>query len=364
MSAPHPPPDPIAPALLSWREHSGRKDLPWQREPTPYRVWVSEIMLQQTQVAVVIPYFERFLARLPTVLDLAGIAEDELMALWSGLGYYARARHLHRAARQIRDQHGGIVPTQIESLLTLPGIGRSTAGAILSLALDQRHPILDGNVKRVLARVFGITGWPGQTAVSARLWTLAEQHTPETQVAAYNQGMMDLGATVCTRRAPACERCPLADRCVAHQTERQHELPTPRPRRPLPERRTLMLLIVDPAGEVLLQRRPGTGIWGGLWSLPELDPSADPSDWCLTRLGRLPRRVEMGLSRRHTFSHFQLMIDLAVVHLDAAATRAGDDPGLRWLGRQALADIGLPTPVKAILESHQQGLPQPSGDVQ
>ena len=210
-----PDPTPIAPALLAWFDRAGRKDLPWQRDPSPYRVWVSEIMLQQTQVSVVIPYFERFLARFPTLADLAAATPDEVLALWSGLGYYARGRNLHRAAIIAMAAHGGALPTDIEALESLPGIGRSTAGAILSLSLGQRHPILDGNVKRVLARRFGVEGWPGRSEVLGTLWRLAERETPVERVADYNQAMMDLGATLCTRATPACPRCPLAAACVA-----------------------------------------------------------------------------------------------------------------------------------------------------
>ncbi|MFB1489076.1 MULTISPECIES: A/G-specific adenine glycosylase [unclassified Thiocapsa] len=346
-------------AVLGWFDRHGRKDLPWQRDPTPYRVWVSEIMLQQTQVAVVIPYFERFVAQFPTVAELAEAPEDRLMALWSGLGYYARARNLHRAAGLIRDLHGGVFPVTIEPLLALPGIGRSTAGAVLSLALDQPHPILDGNVKRVLARAFGVEGWPGQSAVLKRLWTLAEQLTPPSRVGAYNQGMMDLGATLCTRRAPACERCPVSERCVARRSGRQAELPTPRPRRSSPQRETLMLLLVDPDGEILLERRPKSGIWGGLWSLPEIAPGADPRDWCLARLGVPPARVEMIGARRHTFSHFHLDIRIALVQLEVTPSRVADDADRRWLNLADLAALGTPAPVKGILDHFQAGRAQP-----
>ncbi|CRI65251.1 A/G-specific adenine glycosylase [Thiocapsa sp. KS1] len=353
----------FAEAVLAWFDRHGRKDLPWQRDPSPYRVWVSEIMLQQTQVAVVIPYFERFVARFPTVADLAGAPEDRLMALWSGLGYYARARNLHRAARLIRDLHGGAFPAAIDLLLALPGIGRSTAGAVLSLALDQRHPILDGNVKRVLARAFGVEGWPGQRAVLDRLWTLSEQLTPTRRVGAYNQGMMDLGATLCTRRAPACDRCPLSERCIARGSNRQAQLPSPRPRRTQPERATLMLLLVDPAGGILLERRPESGIWGGLWSLPEIAPGAEPRDWCLSRLGVLPARVEMIGARRHSFSHFNLDIRIVRVQLDSMPACIADDRDRRWLSRGDLAALGMPAPVKAILDAFQAGRPQQNGDV-
>ena len=352
----------FADAVLAWFDRHGRMDLPWQRDPTPYRVWVSEIMLQQTQVAVVIPYFERFVAQFPTVSDLAEASEDRLMALWSGLGYYARARHLHRAACLIRDRHNGAFPDGIEALQALPGIGRSTAGAILSLALDQRHPILDGNVKRVLARVFGVEGWPGQSTVLDRLWTLAERLTPERRVGAFNQGMMDLGATLCTRRSPACDRCPVSEHCIARRSHRQSELPASRPRRALPERSTLMLLLVNGADEILLERRPKTGIWGGLWSLPEIAPGDDPHDWCLSRFDILPTKVEMVGARRHTFSHFSLDIRIALVQLDTAPFRVDDHSGRRWLNRADLVSVGMPAPVKAILDNFRLGRPDQQGD--
>jgi A/G-specific adenine glycosylase len=345
--------DSIAGPLLDWFDRAGRKDLPWQRDPTPYRVWVSEIMLQQTQVAVVIPYFVRFMARFPTLADLAEAPTDAVLAQWSGLGYYARARHLHRAGALIQERHGGVFPTDVAALQALPGIGRSTAGAILSLALGQRHPILDGNVKRVLARRFGVKGWPGQASVLAGLWRLAERYTPAERVGAYNQAMMDLGATLCTRSAPDCNRCPLTATCVARLAGRQRELPQARPARILPQRETLMILARNAQEEILVERRPPAGIWGGLWSLPETAPGTDPADWCRERLGCAPLRVEMLPTRRHTFSHFALDIRIAEVRL------AGPQPGIaeggekQWASAAAIGGIGLPAPVRSIiLASH------------
>lgn len=343
--------DAIAPALLDWFDREGRKDLPWQRDPAPYRVWVSEIMLQQTQVAVVIPYFERFMGRLPTLGRLAEATDDLVLALWSGLGYYARARNLLRAARLIRDHHDGRLPTDITALRALPGIGRSTAGAILSLALDERHPILDGNVKRVLARRFGVDGWPGRAPVLARLWRLAEEQTPSFRVGAYNQAMMDLGATLCTRLTPACGRCPLARRCVARLHGRQAELPEPRPARPLPQRETLMILARNAEDEILVERRPPVGIWGGLWSLPETAADGDPADWCRDRLGYPPQRVEMLPPRRHTFSHFALDIRVAALWVGEAQPGVADGTAGRWTAAGSIADLGLPAPVRAIIQA-------------
>jgi A/G-specific adenine glycosylase len=343
------PPDTFSSALLDWHDGHGRKDLPWQREPTPYRVWVSEIMLQQTQVTVVIPYFERFMDRFPTLADLAAAPVDEVLAGWSGLGYYARARNLHRAAALIQERHGGTFPTAIEQVEALPGIGRSTAGAVLSLALGQHHPILDGNVKRVLARCFGVAGWPGQTAVQAQLWRLAEQLTPAERVGAYNQAMMDLGATLCTRTRPACDRCPVAVHCVALSQGRQAELPEPRPAKRLPLRETLMILARDTQGGVLLVRRPPTGIWGGLWSLPEIAPDRDPADWCRERTGAAPLRVEMHPQRRHTFSHFTLAMQIAEVWTPDLPGSVADTDREAWVSPGALANLGLPAPVRSIL---------------
>lgn len=347
MSAPAP--DTLAAALLPWFDQEGRKDLPWQQEPTAYRVWVSEIMLQQTQVAVVTGYFERFMERFPTIGHLAMAPLDEVLALWSGLGYYARARNLHRAAVLTQECHRGELPANIEDLLALPGIGRSTAGAVLSLALGQHHPILDGNVKRVLARRFGVEGWPGRSAVQAKLWALAERYTPIDRVGDYNQAMMDLGATLCTRAAPDCWRCPLARDCVARAQGRQRELPQSRPARALPERQTLMMIVRNAQGEVLLWRRPPSGIWGGLWSLPETASGTQPAQWCESQFQMAPRRVEMRPSRRHTFTHFTLAIAPVEIWLGAPQEAVSDQPDRRWVELSSLHQLGLPAPVRSIL---------------
>jgi len=341
----------IAAPLLRWFERKGRTDLPWQQDPTPYRVWVSEIMLQQTQVAVVIPYFERFMARLPTLRDLAEAPIDVVLALWSGLGYYARARNLHRAAREIQARHGGHFPTDIAAVQALPGIGRSTAGAILSLSFGQPHPILDGNVKRVLARRFGVEGWPGRAAVLAELWRLAERHTPMDRSGAYNQAMMDLGATLCTRSAPRCARCPLEAGCIARLQGRQQELPGARPARALPQRQTLMILARNRRGEILLERRPAAGIWGGLWSLPEAAAGSEPAEWCRERLGRAPRQVEMLPPRRHTFTHLSLDIRIAEILVDDPQMGVADGADTRWASAETIDAIGLPAPVRAIIQT-------------
>ncbi|WP_043757657.1 A/G-specific adenine glycosylase [Imhoffiella purpurea] len=343
-------PETFASAVLDWYAVFGRKDLPWQREPAPYPVWVSEIMLQQTQVAVVIPYFERFMTSFPDIGTLANAPVDAVLAHWSGLGYYARARNLHRAAQIVRDRHRGQFPSDFDQVVALPGIGRSTAGAILSLALGQHHPILDGNVKRVLTRCFGIDGWPGSSQILARLWTLAERCTPRNDTGFYNQGMMDLGATLCTRARPACERCPVASHCMARSQNRQHQLPTPRPAKKIPERTTQMLIAMRPTGEILLERRPPSGIWGGLWSLPETPEGRDPGDWSLSQLGQLPAKVEMRPSCRHTFSHYRLDIQVALIRLERGPDRIADDDGRCWRTPDEALNLGIPAPVKRILE--------------
>jgi A/G-specific adenine glycosylase len=341
--------DCLAPALLAWFDGHGRKDLPWQRDSTPYRVWVSEIMLQQTQVAVVIPYFHRFMDRFPTVAVLAEAAEDEVLHLWSGLGYYTRARNLHRAARQIVAEYGGRFPTVLDQVQTLPGVGRSTAGAILSLALGQRHAILDGNVKRVLARCFAVAGWPGQAQVLNCLWRLADACTPQGRVAPYNQGMMDLGATVCTRSAPACHRCPLASGCAARARGEPAAFPEPKPKKTLPRRETLMLVVLSPTGEVLLERRPPTGVWGGLWSLPECPLPTILEDWCRERLGAELHRVEKLQGRRHTFSHFHLDILPLRVELASEPTAIAEGNQLIWYDPRRPSPVGLAAPIARIL---------------
>ena len=335
----------FAPRLVAWFDREGRHDLPWQRDRTPYRVWVSEIMLQQTQVATAIPYFERFVARFADVAALAAAPLDEVLHHWSGLGYYARARNLHRAARQVRDEHRGIVPTSLEALVALPGIGRSTAGAILALALDARHPILDGNVKRVLARWRGVEGFPGEARVAERLWALSETLTPVARVADYTQAVMDLGATVCTLRRPRCADCPVARDCVARRTGRTSELPSPRPVRPRPRRR-IVWLVFRRSGAVLLQQRPSQGLWGGLWGFPEY-PSKDAAVAAARARGQdadlrpLPPIT-------HAFTHFELQIEPLLLDLAARArlVRAADET---WYNSRDPARLGLAAPVATLI---------------
>ena len=342
---------PIAERLIDWHARHGRKDLPWQRDPTPYRVWVSEIMLQQTQVGVVIGYYQRFMVRLPTLADLADAPLDDVFALWSGLGYYSRARNLHRAAVIVRDRHDGEMPRDLDALVALPGIGRSTAGAILALSHGDRHPILDGNVKRVLCRYHGIEGWPGQRAIERALWTLAERHTPHDGVAAYTQAIMDLGATLCVRSRPPCPLCPIEAGCAARRDGAQAHIPAPRPRRAVPRRQTAFLVLRDPGGAVLLERRPPSGIWGGLWCFPECDPAADFEATCRARFGIRPVAVTALAPIAHGFTHFRLDVHPVLVEVGGHRGDAVADPGaMRWHPPGAVADIGLAAPVKRLIE--------------
>jgi A/G-specific adenine glycosylase len=339
----------FAARLLAWHAKHGRHDLPWQKRRTPYRVWISEIMLQQTQVATVIPYYARFMARFPDLQSLADAPQDEVLHLWTGLGYYARARNLQQAAQVIRDQHGGRFPRDMDSVRALPGIGRSTAGAILALATDQRHPILDGNVKRVLARHGAVAGWPGNQRVEAKLWTLAEARTPKTLVADYTQAIMDLGATLCTRSAPHCTECPVAADCRARIRGSQARYPGPKPRKTMPVRRTRMLMLIA-EGAVLLEKRPPAGIWGGLWGFPELASGEDMAGWCRARFGAAPRSLKAHAELRHTFSHFHLDIEPWEVRLSGAAAVADADT-TRWQPLGLTPKLGLAAPVKRLLES-------------
>lgn len=344
--------DDFARRVLDWHARHGRHDLPWQREPTPYRVWVSEVMLQQTQVATVIPYFRRFMARFPDVVALADAAPDEVLHHWSGLGYYARARNLHAAARLIRDRYGGVFPEEFEQLRALPGVGRSTAGAILALSCGRRFPILDGNVKRVLARYHAVEGWPGRTAVANRLWALAERHTPHERVAAYTQAMMDLGATLCTRARPACGLCPVAGGCAAHAAGRETDYPTPKPRRGQPVRRVRMLILQESRRRVLLQKRPPAGLWGGLWSFPEIGAEAD-AEAAARRLGFIVESVEYWPLRRHSFSHFHLDYEPVLLRGREGSDIVREAGNECWYDLRRPPALGLAAPVLQLLEALQ-----------
>ena len=343
----------LAAALLPWFETQGRRDLPWQTNPTPYRVWVSEVMLQQTQVETVKPYFERFMARFPDAAALAEAPQDEVMRLWSGLGYYARARNLHRAAIEVLEQQGGRLPETFESLTALPGIGRSTAGAILALARGQRHPILDGNVRRVLARVFLVEEPPDSTAGLKKLWALAEACTPHARVAEYTQAIMDLGATVCGRSNPACDRCPLAFGCRALAAGRAQELPVARRRAARRLRRTHMVFVLA-GGRVLLERRPSRGIWGGLWAPPEFADAQSAEAWLAGGFGAAARRPAQLPLVRHAFTHFDLDIEPWVIELGGKGGGVGDGDA-RWHELASVPAVGLPAPVARLLEEIRNG---------
>jgi A/G-specific adenine glycosylase len=334
--------------LLAWFDVHGRKDLPWQQSKDAYRIWVSEIMLQQTQVQTVIPYFERFVDSFPTVTALANAELDDVLHHWSGLGYYARARNLHRAARVIAQEHGGLFPTTIDAVTALPGIGRSTAGAILSLAQDQRHPILDGNAKRVLARHTAIDGWPGETAVLKRLWACAESHTPSARASGYTQAIMDLGATLCTRSRPACERCPVNEDCVAYGTATVAEYPGRRPKKEKPLRQTTML-IASSNERVFLERRPEAGIWGGLWSLPELGDHTI-EDWCRDKFDGVAAATEPWASLRHSFSHYDLDIQPILVRVDSPLRKVADCDTMTWYRLDETPPGGIAAPVRKLID--------------
>lgn len=341
-------------AVLDWFEVHGRKDLPWQQDPTPYRVWVSEIMLQQTQVAVVIPYYERFMQRFPDVETLAMASQDDVLAHWAGLGYYSRARNLHRTARLVTENHGGIFPEAIEAIEALPGIGRSTAGAILSLSNNLPHPILDGNVKRVLARYFAIEGWPGTGSVLKLLWHLSEQLTPADRTVHYNQAMMDLGATLCTRSKPGCGQCPLQADCEAHALGRQSDFPGRKPKKKLPEKTTCMLLIRNPDGEILLEKRPQSGIWAGLWSFPEQNPEEPVEEGCRQLVGDEPVTSIALPSRRHTFSHYHLDIHPQLVTINNPARGVMDSDRHVWYKPDQIKSLGVAAPVARLLREIEE----------
>lgn len=338
----------VARALIDWHGRCGRHDLPWQRDRSAYRVWVSEIMLQQTQVGTVVPYYERFMARFPDVVTLAAAPLDEVLHLWSGLGYYARARNLHRAAVHVRDIHGGRFPTTFEAVAALPGVGRSTAGAILALSQGKRFAILDGNVRRVLARVFAIEGDPGQRTTVDTLWDLSEACTPAKQLEVYTQAIMDLGATVCTRRNPACERCPLKSLCCAQHTGRVHQLPSPRRRRERTVRRVFMLAARRADGSVLLERRPERGIWGGLWCLPQFETAAAAEQYLGRVLGTSAPTAALA-AIEHAFTHFDLVITPLLAHCSDCGG-APDPAQHAWYQLSAPATFGLPAPIQRFLQ--------------
>ena len=348
----------FAKAVLDWYPRYGRQHLPWQRQDA-YRVWLSEIMLQQTQVSTVIPYYDNFLRRFPSLSELADADIDEVLQHWQGLGYYARARNLHKAAVLMRDLHRGEVPSDFESLQALPGIGRSTAGAILSFAYGQHWPILDGNVKRVLARCFRVPGWYGRSDTMKQLWYLAESITPAAQTADFNQAMMDIGAMVCVKSNPKCEACPLKPICASYRHHSQADYPQKKPSRRKPHKNTLMLLHRH-GQQILLWRRPQSGIWGGLWSLPEVDDVESIELWQQSFLAQTgsPRTVQAQVIR-HQFSHYSLDISLALIEFDTLSGRIADDDHYAWIDIGDIENYGLPTPVRklvSMLDEHESPL--------
>lgn len=337
----------FAKRLIAWHRRQGRHDLPWQNTTDPYRVWLSEIMLQQTQVATVIPYYGRFLERFPTLADLSVAPAEEVMALWSGLGYYARARNLHKCAQVVVTEHGGVFPRDPAAIAALPGIGRSTANAIAVFCFGVRAPILDGNVKRVLCRWRGVEGFPGTPAVEKELWALAESLLPASGCGTYIQAQMDLGAGLCARGRPRCGECPLAEDCVARREDRTGDLPAARPRKALPEREIAVLVILA-EDRVLLEERPAAGIWGGLWSLPELPADADAQaylesrGWRVRECGALPEFV-------HVFTHFRLSLHPHFLRAEPPARTA--EPGQHWLSAAEMKSAPLPAPIRKLLAS-------------
>jgi len=371
----------FAARLIEWQRSHGRNDLPWQGTRDAYRIWLSEIMLQQTQVATVIPYYQQFVARFPTVASLAAAELDEVLTLWSGLGYYSRARNLHRAACRVVEQHGGLFPTSFDDVLALPGIGRSTAGAVCAFAFGQRHPILDGNVKRVLARHAGVEGWAGDAAVQAALWRVADSRLPGgwglpvlphgagspglpsgdalcepgipevVPIAIYTQAIMDLGAGPCARARPRCAECPVQSDCVAHATDRVGVIPAPRPRRVMPRRSSTMWLLLDVTRGILLEQRPPSGIWGGLWSLPQqLDASIEAA------VRAIDGAVETLAPIEHGFTHFRLTLKPLLVRMQFVDNAVimpliAAEAGGRWVPLDQIGTVALPAPVRTLLET-------------
>ncbi|MGI9277882.1 MAG: A/G-specific adenine glycosylase [Endozoicomonas sp.] len=341
--------------VLQWFDRHGRKNLPWQKNISPYRVWISEIMLQQTQVATVIPYFEKFMGRFPTVTQLAAAEQDDVLHLWSGLGYYSRARNLHKAAKMVVDEFDGEFPCSVDKLITLPGIGLSTAGAIASISMGIRAPILDGNVKRVLARYRAVEGWPGQSAVAKELWAIAEQYTPAERTAEYTQAMMDLGAMICTRSKPSCMLCPLQDSCHAHQAGEESRFPGKKPKKDKPERAIRMLMVVNQFGEVLLEKRPPSGIWGGLWGFPEIQHDEDLQDKAIKLTGLEMEGFEEWDAFRHTFSHYHLDITPVKAFAQDSA-RVADSDRWHWYQPDQPSELGLAAPVTKLLGKIRESL--------
>lgn len=342
---------PFASAILKWYDTYGRKELPWQQNKTAYSVWLSEIMLQQTQVATVIPYYQRFLERFPTVIDLANAEQDEVLHLWTGLGYYARARNLHKAAKIVATEYGGEFPTDIEEMNALPGIGRSTAAAVLSSVYKQPHAILDGNVKRTLARSFAVEGWPGQKKVENQLWEHAESNTPKQDVDKYNQAMMDMGAMVCTRSKPKCTLCPIESMCEANKLDRQLDFPGKKPKKEKPVKETWFVILYHD-NQVWLEQRPQSGIWGGLFCFPQHENQEIEHQLDIRSIGSASiENQETLIAFRHTFSHYHLDITPVLVKLDKQPDLIMEGTKGLWYNLSKPEEIGLAAPVKQLLES-------------
>lgn len=337
--------------VVEWQKTCGRHDLPWQNTTDAYKIWLSEIMLQQTQVATVIGYYQRFLQRFPTLKSLAEASQDEVMPYWAGLGYYARARNLHRCAQELVAHWHGQFPPLPQDIMQLPGIGRSTAAAIAAFAYGQREPIMDGNVKRVFTRYFGIYGHPSVKATEQCLWETAQavvDEAPEQlDIAAYTQGLMDLGSGTCTRSRPNCTACPLSKHCYAHIESKQHELPTPKQKKAVPQRQCQML-ILEQQGAIFLEQRPSPGIWGGLWSLPQYDDAESLSNAC-HHWGQAASPNQKMAGLLHVFSHFKLHIEPWHVVCQAPLIRDAGANGA-WVPINSLNETALPAPVKKILD--------------
>ena len=340
--------------LLAWFDEHGRKDLPWQKNRTAYRVWLSEVMLQQTQVATVVPYFERFVTRFPTVQQLASASSDEVMKRWAGLGYYARARNLHACAKQVTQQHNGLFPKSVEQLQQLPGIGRSTAGAIVAQAFEHRAVILDGNVKRVLCRYRMVKGWPGQAAVQKTLWALADSLTPAGRHADYAQAIMDLGATVCRRSRPDCDRCPVRSDCRALAQAVVAQFPEKKVRTALPTKEVYVLMCYQAAGSpgLLIEQRPPSGIWGGLWSLPQCEVDQAPAEVIATQYGYAPEVLAEAETVMHRFTHFHLRIRPLMVRLGAGRRDAVAEQTVRWCDAEQMRQYGMPAPIEKLIAGY------------
>ena len=335
--------------ILSWFDLNGRKNLPWQLEATPYKTWLSEVMLQQAQVSTVIPYFNRFIQAFPDLASLAEAPLDSVLQHWSGLGYYARARNLHKTAIEIHYNNAGF-PDDLDSLMSLPGIGRSTAGAILSIAFNQNHPILDGNVRRVLARYFAISGWTGHAKISNELWKIATRLTPVERCADYTQAMMDLGATLCTRSKPRCDECPIQSGCLARIENKVKLLPTPKPAKALPVKSIVFLIMKDERGLVLLEKRPATGIWGGLWSLPEFESLLSIESYCEQNNISIISMQQQD-ERRHTFSHYHLDYTPVEVKIENLTNNVMEANQSVWYKVEQIDSLGLATPIKRLLQN-------------